>query len=502
MPLRLVRVRAALAPLLALCATTTPLRAQNGSNYHALTNGGDVAYFGIGAGGAQAPADGLGTWVDGEDLRGSRLTQLGDFGYRMHGFTEWMCVFGPDPGGGLDIDFSLVLFLELHGLDPNTPPVFTNPACTTPSFPLGASGIVPYGLAPGTSASFVLAAVPSSVGSGAVLVPNGGLLPSTAGGTVALAGGVAGISLPINSTGFCWAVNFTWTPSALALHDDIDGLWHWVGNSPDGNQYWTLSSNEQNLWQSFSVGSDTSLATTKVLTANVDYALNFDALEPVTLATLAPRAGVTPYSAWTTYVGNEYGVVLHPNGGFDVGRGSEAISISGTAGVPNPVTGVGNQDPSLAPGTLATLGFATWDNGGDHNGSVRLTWLSVDLLQLAGGHPSSDPGVLKGGGTLRLPVVSAGLLQPLTSAAFGLFGHVTQWGFVWGYPPSGTFDMATGGASWQVPLTPLPAACLGTAANITYGTTGRKGSLGAPGGLTFDPAIAAISGSRQLFLFD
>ncbi len=441
--------------------------------------------------------------MDGEDLRGSHLTQLGDFGYRMPGFTEWMCLYGPGPGGSVKLNFSLLLFLELHGLNPNLPPVFTNPACTQPSFPLGTSGFEPYGTAPGTSTSFVFTQLPSAfVASWAVLVPNGGLAPASAGGTAEVAGVAGGISLPINSTGLCWSVQFTWSPSAVALHDDIDGLWHWVANSHDDNQYWLLSSDEQNLWQSFTVGSDAGLTSTRLFTANVDYTLDFRSVEAVTAATLAPRAGTTPYSSWTDNVSNEYAVVLHPDGGFDIGRGSEAISLSGTAGVPNPFTGKGNQDPSLAPGTLTTLGFATWDNDGDYDGSVRLTWLSLDLLQLAGGHPALDPGALKAGATLRLPEVSAGLLQPLTSAAFGLFGHVTRPGFVDGYPPSGIFPIIIGGASWQVPLTPLPAACLGTAVNITYGSSGRKGTLGAPGGLTFDPSIADVSGSRQLFLFD
>lgn len=51
-------------------------------------------------------------------------------------------------------------------------------------------------------------------------------------------------------------------------------------------------------------------------------------------------------------------------------------------------------------------------------------------------------------------------------------------------------------------MPPFPPACLGTACNVTCGTSGRSGNLGAPGPLTFDPAVAAVSGSRQPFLFD
>ncbi len=490
-----------LSGLALLCGAAA---AQNGSNYHVLTNGADVTYLGVGAGGAQGAQgaqDGLGTWVAGEDLKGSHLTPLGDFGYLNVAFRESLCVLQPGPGGATALRFPALLFLELRGMNPHAPPVFTNPACTQPSFPLGASGFVPYGTAPGASASFVTALVPSAIlpGGVAALVPNVGLLPSAIGGQVEVVGAASVPGLPIASTGLCWTVQFTWSPSAMALHDDIDGLWHWVRNSPDDNQYWQLSNNEQNLWQSQSVGSDAQLTGVSVFSANVDYALDLSTPQPVTVAALAPRAGTTPYSAWTANVANEYGVVLHPNGGFDVGRGSSAISVSGTAGVPNPVTGVGNQDPSLGT-AVTTLGFATWDDGGDFDGSLRATWMSLDLLQVRGGHPATDPGVTQAGGTLRLPVVSAGLVQPLTVASLVGYGHVTSIGFA--DPYAAFFQLTIGGASWQVPLLQHPPACFGQAVNITYGTTGRLGALGAPGRLTFDPSIADLSGSRQLFLFD
>ena len=59
-----------------------------------------------------------------------------------------------------------------------------------------------------------------------------------------------------------------------------------------------------------------------------------------------------------------------------------------------------------------------------------------------------------------------------------------------------------GGASNQIPIGPLPAICIGTAINITYGSSGRLGNLGTPGGITWNPSIADVSGTRQLFLFD
>jgi len=491
-------------PLLVVLVLAAAPRAQNGSNYHVLTNGGDVTFRGVGAGGAQvAPFDCLATFVAGEELRGAHVVQWsGDFGYRQQGFVEQVCVPVAGPGT-LAIKFPAVMFLELDGLNGNAPVVFTNPQCSSPSFPLGTSGFVPYGTPPGSTASFLFKIFPSGAGiaSGITsIIPNNGLVPS-AGGTSTLIAAAA-MTLPITSTGFCWGVAFRWIPTALSSLDDNDGWMHSVSISPDLNQYWMFSDNEQNLWQSQTVASDAGATALRLFFANDDYALTFVDADPVTLATLAPRAGATPYSAWTANVSNEYGVVMNPNGGFDVGRGSSAISFSGHAGVPNPATGVGNQDPTLGPGTVPTLGFATWDNGGDGNGSVRLTWISLDTLCLLGLNPATDPGVLKFGGATRVPVVSAGLLQPVTSLCFGVFGHVSRPGFVSPFP-SFSNPTTIGGASWQLPTGPHPSACLvGVSFNATYGTSGRLGTLGAPGKLTFDPAVADTSGTRQLFLFD
>jgi len=325
------------------------------------------------------------------------------------------------------------------------------------------------------------------------------VVPS-AGGTATLIA-AADLTLPIVSTGFCWAIKFTWIPSALVSTDDNDGWVHSLSVSPDLNQYWMFSDNEQNLWQSQSVASDAGATALRTFFANVDYALTFLEPEPVTLAILAPQVGVTPYSAWTANVSNEYGVVVHPNGGFDVGRGGSAISFAGHAGVPNPATGVGNQDPTVGGG-VPTLGFATWDNGGDFNGSVRLVWVSIDTLGLLGLNPAQDPGVLVFGGATRVPVVSAGLLQPITSLGFSLLGHVTRPGFVSPFPTSSS-PTTIGGASWQISTAMLPVPCVfGATIELTYGSSGRLGTLGAPGKLTFDPAVADTSGTRQIFLFD
>jgi hypothetical protein len=103
--------------------------------------------------------------------------------------------------------------------------------------------------------------------------------------------------------------------------------------------------------------------------------------------------------------------------------------------------------------------------------------------------------------------VSAFFPQPVTLLLLPLFQHVTSiaasgWPDPGGYPP-GSFGVAPiAGASWQFPTGPQPAACLGTKVNFTYGTTGRIGGLGTAGGLTFDPAIADTSGTKELYLFN
>jgi hypothetical protein len=494
------------------CAVAPPLHAQNGTNYHVLHNGLDVIYGGIGAGGTQTKADGLGTWIAGEDLRGSHKVNFsGDFGFRLAAWREQACVVSLPFSGPLQIQFRGISFTELDGLNGNDHAIFTNPACTSPSFPLGGStGFIPYGAAPGASASFLIAGLPPGVGptpSAAMLLPNNGLVPSSAGGRATIVGAVSNYTININSSGFCWGVEFNWFPSAVALTDDIDGLWHYVINGSSNNQYWGFSDDELNLWQSHSLSATANLSAVQPFFANADYAMLIASVEPATQATLAPRGrhqtGV--YYDQTENVTNEFGVALNPNGGFDVGRGSSAISFSGLAGVPNPATGAGNQNPVSNPSSVSTLGFFTWDTGGDFNGSVRLTWVSIDILGLQGLDPALEPGVTRFGGQIRLPVVSAGLMQPVTSLCLGLFGHVTR------YAPSGWPDpdgfsslvpIGPAGASWQVPTGLQPAACLGTKVNLTYGTTGRKGSLGSPGVLTFDPSIADTSGSRELYLFD
>jgi len=496
---------------LAAGLTLTSVMAQNGTNYHVLVNTTETIFGGIGAGGTQTAADGLMTMIPGEDLKGSHTVAFsGDFGYRNPQFREMMCVLNAGPGA-LALKFAGIVFVEMDGLNGNKPSIVTNPACAAPSFPLGTSGFIPYGLTPGASASFILSLLPSGSGlpSGTVvLLPNNGLVPS-AGGTATLIA-AATATLPIGSTGFCWGVQFTWIPSALASLDDVDSWVHYTVNSPDGNQYWLMSDDELNIWQSWTAGVDGGATAIFNLFANDDYGLLMSTVEPSTSASLAPSGQLAAgaYYAQTENVINEFGAAaLNPNGGFDVGRGSHAISLKGHAGVPNPTSGLGNQEPSLT-GVLPSLGFVTWDNGGDFNGSVRLPWVSIDTAGLLGLNPATDPGIVKPFYGVRLPVVSAGFVQPLTSLCWGLFGTRTQLAAS-GWPdPEGFASGAFGvvpiaSASAQFPTGSLTVCnvpgILGVPVNLTYGTTGRKDG---PGKLTFNPSIADLSDSRELFLFD
>jgi len=505
---------------LAAALTLGSVSAQNGSNYDMLSNSFDAAYIGIGAGGGQTAVDGILTHIRGENLKGSHQTQLGDFGYRNPKFRETMCVFNAAPGGiaATALRFPAVLFTELAGTgtgaagNGNKPLVFTNPKCQSPTFPIGASGAVPYGTVPGATANFVLTLTPSGIPgiptSTLSLLPNDALVGTGPNNGTATLIAAASASLPIASTGFCWAVQFTWNPSALASLDDVDSWEHYLENSADGNQYWGISDDELNIWQSSSVVLDGGATALVGLPANFDYGLTLSTVEPTTKASLAPvgaNAGGVYYAQTVNVVKENGAPAINLNGGFDVGRGSEVLSLSGKKGVANPTTFLGNQDPTAA-GKTPTIGFATWDNGGDHNGSVRLGWLSVDLIALNPNpaKPSTDVGVIKPFFGVRVPVVTAGLLQGITKTSFGLFGTRTSL-VAWPDPDGfavGAFGVSPiASASNQFPTTGLTVCpvVVSLPVNITYGTSGRKNG---PGGLTFNPAIADVSGMRELFLFD
>jgi hypothetical protein len=497
---------------------TGVVSAQNGTNYHVLNNNGDAIFLGIGAGATQTPADGIGTFVPGEDCRGSLQVDFGvagiQFSYRQSHFRENICVLNPGVvSGQVLLEFDGIYFIELAGAAGTAPGanknvVFLRPVCTTPI----TASFLQYGLGPSSTVSFV-AALTSALGpTQTVWLPDNGLVATT--GTATLVGAGTGTLGPVASG--CYVVQFFWTPSALPYQDKIDGIWHYAINSADANQYWIMSDDEMNLTRSNTVLGDAGATNLLAFFAVIDYDTHYATREASTLAILANH-GIEqngPYYAQTENMTGGGG----PNFGFDAGRGSRAISFSGLGGVKVPpgLGGLGNgaQDPAYGGGAQKTLGFATWDNkaniGTAGVGSGRITWISIDLAQINNLGPQGSPGnpnITKGGGTVRLPVVGTGFIQPVTSQGLTIFQHTTK-AATSGWPDpdgiaSGAFAVPPiAGGSIQFNVGPFVAKvpCNGSLPiNLTYGTTGLNHSP--PPALTWDPANADISGSKEIYLW-
>jgi hypothetical protein len=509
--------------------------AQNGTNYHVLCNNGDAAFIGVGAGGAQTAADGIGTFIPGEDLRGSLQADPDgggpiplQFCWRNTGFRESVCVFAPGTSGFLQIRFPGIYMVELAGAVPNPAPganlpkVFTRPTCKTPI----TASFIAYGTGPSSTASFVATTSSAFGPTQTIILPNDGLTPTGQGGTATLVQGFAG-QLPASPTGNlpsagCYVVQFVPVASAVPYLDKIDGIWHYAMNSDDANQYWVVSDDEMQLWQSQTLSTDGGLTALPAFFSVVDYDLLLASLEANTTAIIAPhgieQAG--PYYAQTFNMTGGGG----PNFGFDVGRGSRGVSFGGKGGVKVPAglggLGSGAQDPAYGGGAVPfrnTLGFATWDNkpniGVIGKGSDRLLWLGIDTAMLGGLGPCGNPGnpnITKLGGTVRLPVIGTGFMQAVTNSSLPTFIHTTKVAAGGGWPdpdgiPSGAFGVpAIAGGSIQVRVDNLvnkvPCTVGGTIPlNITYGTTGRNHFP--PPTLTWDPSNADISGTKEVFLW-
>jgi len=487
--------------------------AQNGTNYHVLTNDGEVAFLGVGAGGTQTSADGIGYYVPGEDVRGSLQVDFGgtlgiQFSYRHVAWNEHSCTLVPGAiSGNLDTKFDGVYFVELNGLNANNPVVFTRPVCTTPI----TASFLPYGTGPSSTASFV-AALSSALGpSQTVLLPDNGLVAGS--GTATLVAGFTDNIGQLATAAYCVTVHYFWAGTALPFLDNIDGVWHYAVNSDDANQYWDFSDDEMNLTRSNTVATDGGLSALIGFASVVDYDAQWASREASTQAILANHNinGTNPYFSQTENMSGGGG----PNFGFDVGRGSRAISFSGLGGTKTPpgLGGLGNgaQDPAYGGGPQKTLGFVTWDNkpniGTAGVGSARITWIGIDLAQISGLDPETDPDIKKGGGTVRLPVIGTGFIQPVTSLALSIFTHTAK-AAASGWPdPSGATSGFAGvppiaGGSIQFNVGPFVAKVPCTGAlpvNLTYGTTGRNHFP--PPTLTWDPANADISGTKEIYLW-
>jgi hypothetical protein len=507
---------------LAFGLTTSSAVSQNATNWHVMSNGGDVLYLGIGAGGTTiGPGDGIGTWVDGEDLRGNHKTSLGDWGYSQQGFAVVQCVLGAPPA--ISIQFPVMLFIEFDGRNANLQDVFIRPTCAAGGLPTGATtgGFLPYGLSPGASTNFALTLLPSGVGlpsSTVALIPNNGLIPASNGGSATIIA-AASTALPINSTGYCWVVQFTWTPSALESFDKIDGWWVYLGNSTNGNQYWSISNDELNSFTSNTVYLDGGATNVIAFFASTEYEWQSTTTDPSTNHVVAPvgfnQSGI--YYATTSYgpIGT-----FNPNGGGDLGRHG-GVSLSGSGGAVNPSTGLGTQNPG-ATGFISTFGFQTWDNEvlSGVSGGVRTVWAQLDYYGLAGIGPESyfpgdgDVGVGPPGFS-RLPIskndVLAGILgipapwpQLETKQLFPLMLHDTS--VAKADPDPNGFAVGTFGiqghwdASGQLPLILLNPVCtIGLPIVVDYGSTGVKANLS---DFQFNPTKSRISQSGSVTVVD
>lgn len=495
------------------------------ANFQVFSNGIDLVYAGLGAGGSQVPGvDGMGSWFAGEDLHGVSLTYLGDFGYKQTGLRKSLCVYGASTPN-LSIDLPVMTVVEFAGSNGHMPAVFSVPQCNPGAgFPLGNSvGLIPYLPPAGASASFMLVNIPPFGLPSAVIggptcdfinaitcpIPNQKLMPTTLGGTATLIA-VGSVNIPIASTGFCWTVQMMWSPTCLALKDDIVGISTWDVTSRDGNQYWAMSNDELNTWQSQSFGSDNGVADIVTFFANADYATHMLSADPVTNDALAPVG----WNATGTYYATGLGVPGSGNsfnGGFDLGRHG-ALSLGGSSGVPNPHTGFGNQDPAGSPGAglAPTLGFVTWDVAADGSADTRLTWVQTDVDLTFGIDPAFDADAVVAFGSLRVPVpipaTPGPWPMPETISFFPFLIHdvadrtaVPGWLDPDGFAPGAFGIPPVVGSSIHLPTGGGAAVCIGLPVALSYGSTAMAS---ASGPLVWGLGPGGPSVGRQLSLFD
>lgn len=481
-----------------------PLLTWSEGNYQVLHNGVDGLWPGLGAGGSSVPdVDGVGTWIPGEQLRGNHLTSLGTFGYRLVGFRETVLV---DAGGPLEIHLPHIAWLEYDGGNPHQPQVFTLPydtSCGT----LDSFGVesVPWGAPPGEP-PFLLGTTP---GGEDLIHPNEDVLSGPA--TVEVIAEFEPIVLPIDAPGHLWEVQIELV-TPLESGESVDGWYHWARSAPGGNQHFAVSEDELNLWMSHTVVSAGGLTGVQPLPARVEYGLMLLSGDPVTAAALAPVGHLLsgPYHGEP---------VSGPNTGFDLGMGSLMASLSGVQGVSSGPGPLGNQDPAATGGgAVPSIGFVTFDNtdydgdgdlvGTPPQGGQRLTWVGLDMDLLFGIDPGWGETIPVGPlGQVALPLrvpasAPAPFPQPLSLSLLALFTHQTA-PVAWPDPGGlgavpGEFGVPlVAGSSVHIPLATVGPVCAGVPVGLSYGSSGLSG-----GGLTWDPTVARVSGTRQLVLVD
>lgn len=515
-------VRSAALGALALGLTVSSVEAQNGSNWHAMSNGLDAVYGGIGAGGTQLPGDGIGNWVDGNDLRGNHVTGLGEYGYRQQSFFTSECVLGAPPAVALN--FPAIVFVEFGGRNNNKQDIFIRPTCVG-GIPAGSTsgGVLPYGLSPGASANFLISGLPTGAGlpsSTTILMPNNGLLPASNGGTATLIAAAAA-NLPIASTGFCWAVRFTWTPSALLSLDHVDGWWFWQENSVNNNQYWATSNDEGNTYTSNTIVSDAGQTNLFAFFASLDYEWHTLSRDPSMNHVTAPT-GFNGSGIYYAHTG--FGAVgpFNPNGGGDIGRHG-GTSLSGKGGSINPTTLLGTQDPAGAAiaGLVPTFGFMSWDNDTTLTGGAfnRAVFAQLDWGGVLSVNPTLINNALMGPPGTRMPIsivnspAAAGGGQPPLPVAGNWLQTVTKnliktpTNFMIHNPstkagadplgfPGGTFGIGpVWGATRQLSVSALSPVCvIGLPVAVDYGSMGYP----AVGFINADPGSQRVSTSGSI----
>jgi hypothetical protein len=529
--------------LVAGLLTLSTARAQNENNWTPLSNGFDGYFLGIGASGpgqSATGADGVGTWIAGEDLRGSKITTFsGDYGFKMVDIEHVSCFIGTGGTGKWQPDWS---WWEYDGRNTNKPDVFTNPACIAPGLiagtatgaPLGTPG--PAGPGGGT-ASLLVAGLPSFIGTASFVLPNNGLLPTTTGGTLTFAGGFFIASSnggPVGVPTGCFSFEFGFAPTTLIFLDDIDGAWHWHkhGASPSSVNYFGFTFDEVNPWQSRSLFTASNLSQAGgaifTLPAVFDYNYSHQSFEAATSVALAPNgAGTGVYYANSVNTnGGSFGIGAI-NVGYDVGRGSQTISFAGATGYADandvPITPIlAPQDPAGGSGggglTVPTMQFHTWDTR-DYNGNMvaddggnRVVWFAFNFDAFGGGpftiNSSDVMGDLAPNGLLqdRVPVTlndvngfGAGVFpQPSTLTLLIWLNHFTipsglmpdVQGFL---PPAGQAN--TAGTSKALGTAGVASSvCTGVSFPATIGTTGLIS-----GGLWWNSVQSSVGDRKTLY---
>ncbi len=525
------RLHHAAIALLAASLAAAPLHAQgNEENWHPLSNGFDGVYADRGAGGGQTTgADGIGTWVPGEDLRGSTLAAFsGDFSYKMVSWMHTVCL-QDSSGDGTGYYDPRWTWWEFNGLNANNQPVFTEPFCIAEGL-LGTGFGHPYGTPASSTASFLIMGLPTFLGTANFVVPNGGLVPSGSSGEMELIAALTPAA-PVEVPTGCYVFGARFLPTAIASRDDIDGWWHWAQHGPlDGSarNYWGYSFDEINVWQSQTVestGNVTEIITHPCVT---DFAYHQATLEANTTAALAPNgAELGLGNTYSFQVENTNSGVcpiptIHLNLGYDVGRGAMVLSRSGVTGyvdyndrLSSPM--FAPQDPAGGSGggggKIATLGFMTWDTreylGGGVVGSERVTWIALDWDGFFRKDSSASSDITCFNGQVRRPFKlyaneQGSTPQDLTLSLLNLFCHTTLKAPS-GFPdPEGGTDSIFADEHVAATSSHLPtdqdgdSICLGVKIALEYGSSG----LSHNGGLTCDPDDASTSGIKTLFLLD